>query len=133
MVVHTGHRVLQSKLKQGFITEQVTTQLNWLGMVTLAVLAVDLAADTARNPFPARRRLAWALWGIMAGTLAGLCWLHPVMGGLLDHQARVVIDDDVFSRWHTVYLSLSTAQWIAGILYFGLLSLRIETPAPDRR
>ena len=38
VVVPTGHQVLRSKVRQGFITQQVTNQLNVLGAVTLALL-----------------------------------------------------------------------------------------------
>jgi len=126
VVVHTGHRVLQSKLKQGFITEQVTTQLNWLGAVTLAVLALDLCFDEGRRRFPICWRVSWALWSVMAAALAGLWWLHPILRNLLDFKERTVRDDDRFTEWHTAYLSVSTVQWIAGILFFCCLAIRME-------
>jgi len=126
VVVHTGHRVLQSKLKQGFITEKVTTQLNWLGVVTLAVLAADLIWDEGRRHFPRCWRMSWVLWTVMAATLAALWWMHPILASLLDFSDRIVRDDVRFTSWHTAYLSVSTAQWIAGILYAGCLAIRLE-------
>src|ERR1700676_581956 len=49
VVVHTGHRVLRSKVRQGFITQQVTRQLNVLGIVTLAPLLGSAGAADGRT------------------------------------------------------------------------------------
>ena len=56
-VVFIGHEVLRSKVRQGFITERVTTELNWLGLAMLAVVGWELFASSSFW----RRRGAWML------------------------------------------------------------------------
>ena len=114
VVVHTGHRVLKSKVRQGFITQKVTLQLNALGVVTLGGLAWELAL--------ARRRSGWKLavcsWVVMAVSLGVLYWLHGRMDGMLDPRSLSITDDAGFNSLHAVYLTISTIQWIL-MMYFG--------------
>jgi hypothetical protein len=114
VVVHTGHKILKSRVRQGFITQKVTLQLNALGVVTLGGLAWELAL--------ARRRSGWKLatssWVIMAVSLGVLYWLHGRMDEMLDLQARTITNDAGFNSLHAVYLTISTVQWIM-MMYFG--------------
>ena len=115
-VVPTGHRILRSKVRQGFITQEVTNKLNALGVVTLAALAWQVVAVRRAK---SRRwfRVAAISWAALAVTLALLCWLHPHLDALLDPVARSVTDDDKFYALHRWYLIVATVQWLAGLVH----------------
>jgi hypothetical protein len=120
VVVPTGHHVLRSKVRQGFITQQVTNKLNVLGAATLAALAWHVVAVRRAK---SRRwfRVAATSWTALAVTLAVLFWLHPQLDALLDPAARSVVDDDKFYALHRWYLIVATVQWLAGVVHGGAL------------
>jgi len=105
VVVPTGTHVLGG-IEQGLLTEQVTRQLNWIGVASLVLLLPSLW----------RSKSLAASWLLLATTLAGLFWLHPRVAGYLDHQNRVVTSEVAFYQWHRVYLVVTAAQWLAGIV-----------------
>lgn len=107
-----GHR------QQGFITRQVTEYLNWSGFLALIPLGWDVLA--AREG-PIGRNLRVTAWLGMAGTLAYLFWLHPQLDALLDPATLRVLDPPLFRTGHRWYLWVSTAQWLFGLLYMGLM------------
>ena len=119
-VVFIGHIVLRSKVRQGFITERVTTELNWLGLVMLAVVGWELLASA---PFP-RRRVAWISWAVTLLATLALFFLHAKLAAMLDFTARQVTDDNIFNDWHRIYLCAATVQWLAG----GALLLMFHHP-----
>lgn len=108
-VVFIGHEVLRSKIRQGFITERVTTELNWLGMTALALVGWELFAARSTT-----RRTAWAAWGVALLATLALFALHSKLAGMLDFNTRQLADDEHFYGWHRVYLLTATVQWIAG-------------------
>ena len=131
VVVPTGHRVLHSKVRQGFITQQVTNKLNVLGGVTLAVLLWQTMANRRQHASPARRRVAWISWAVLAFTLGVLVWMHPHLDAMLDPVARSVTDDNRFYEWHRWYLLVATAQWLAGLAHLTALGWGLEMrPTP---
>ena len=109
-VVFIGHEVLRSKIRQGFITERVTTELNWLGLVMLGVVGWEMLASA---PF-SRRRTAWIAWAVTLLATFALVLLHMKLAAMLDFPARQVTDDEHFYGWHRAYLFLATVQWLAG-------------------
>ncbi len=111
-VVFIGHEVLRSKIRQGFITERVTTELNWLGLVALAFVGWELLASSERP----RPRTAWTAWAVTALATVGLFALHVKLAGMLDFTARQVADDSHFYGWHRIYLIVATVQWLAGLV-----------------
>ena len=121
VVVPTGHSVLRSKVRQGFITQQVTNQLNVLGAVTLALLLWQCAATRRETDSPAWFRTAAISWVVLAVTLALLFWLHPRLDALLDAEHRSVIDDTKFYALHRIYLVVATVQWLAGVVHLASL------------
>ena len=121
VVVPTGHQVLRSKVRQGFITQQVTNQLNVLGAVTLALLLWQWAATRRVAPAPGWSRAAILSWAVLAATLALLFWLHPRLDALLDAEHRSVLDDGKFYALHRIYLVVATVQWLAGAVHFASL------------
>ena len=108
-VVFIGHEVLRSKIRQGFITERVTTELNWLGMTALALVGWELFAARSTT-----RRTAWAAWAVALLATLALFALHSKLAGMLDFNTRQLADDEHFYGWHRVYLLTATVQWIAG-------------------
>lgn len=125
-VVPTGHRILRSKVRQGFITQEVTNKLNALGVVTLTALAGQVVAVRRAK---SRRwfRVAAISWAALAVTLALLCWLHPHLDALLDPVARSVTDEDKFYALHRWYLIVATVQWLAGMIHAA--TLLTESPS----
>lgn len=128
VVVPTGHQVLHSKVRQGFITQRVTDKLNLLGAVTLAVLLGQMLAARRAAVSPMRFRVLAISWGVMAVMLATLCWLHPHLDALLDPASRTVTDDDHFYELHRWYLIIAGGQWVAGGVHF--TALLLSPPAP---
>src|SRR5205085_5126932 len=59
-VVFIGHHVLRSKIRQGFITERVTTELNWLGLAALIFVGWEFFASRKTI----HRRSAWVIWAV---------------------------------------------------------------------
>jgi hypothetical protein len=128
VVVPTGHRVLHSKVRQGFITQQVTVKLNTIGVAALVLLACEIAftRPAARAKAPWRTMLA--CWAVLCATLIALMILHPHLDALLDATKHEVIDDDRFYSLHRWYLIVATLQWFSGLGYVAAaLQLRAET------
>jgi hypothetical protein len=109
-VVFIGHEILRSKVRQGFITERVTTELNWLALVTLGMVGWELIACA---PIP-RRRVTWMTWAVTLLATVTLILLHAKLAAMLDFNSRQVTDDNRFYDWHRVYLCVATVQWLAG-------------------
>jgi hypothetical protein len=127
VVVPTGQQVLGSHLEQGLITRQVTYYLNVSGAVALAVLAAELllAADYPRQ---LRAKLQWVVWAGMAGVLAILVVMHPMLDRLIDLETHTIADRASFRTFHRMYLWISTLEWgLAWIyLWLRLKSWRME-------
>lgn len=118
-VIPSGHQVLRSRLRQGFITQRVTVRLNWLGVAAIAAAAVEVWA--ARKS-PRRFRVLLGAWVVCAGTEAGLFSLHARMDELLDGKAMAITDQDRFDRLHEYYLWPATIGWGATAVMLGLLA-----------
>jgi len=105
VVVPSGTRVFGGT-EQGFLTEQVTRELNWIGVVSLVIL------------LPGVRR-SWSLaatWLVLAATVAALFALHPRVAIYLNHVDQSVTDYTQFYAWHRYYLIATTIQWLAGLV-----------------
>ena len=115
VVVPIGQQVLGAHFEQGLITRRVTVYLNLAGLAALLPLAWDMlsTADTLRWRCWAR----WLAWAGMLATLLVLFWLHPRMDSFLDPDTHEFIDRRAFAPLHRIYLWLSTAQWLCGIVY----------------
>lgn len=122
-VVFVGHEVLRSKIRQGFITERVTTELNWLGIAALTFVAWDLFASHSRS----RQLATWIAWTLALAATLALVLLHTKLGGMLDFAGRQVADDENFYGWHRVYLVTATVQWLAGAALLVLFHFHRDT------
>lgn len=122
-VVFIGHQVLRSKIRQGFITERATTELNWLGIAALAVVAWELIASHSSS----RKRATWISWTLALAATLALVLLHTKLAGMLDFAGRQVADDENFYGWHRVYLVIATVQWLAGTALLVLFHFHRDT------
>jgi len=116
VVIHTGHRVLGSRIEVGFLTQAVT---RWLNLISIPALA--LMFWNACFPLQQRSRFVrgtlLGTWLIIASIQVTLFLLHPKLDALLDANSRSILSRDQFKSLHLLYMNLSTAQWVATILY----------------
>ena len=123
-VVSIGHQVLKSKVRQGFITERVTDELNWLGLVTLAFVCWEFFASRRS----VCRRAAWVAWTVALLATLALFALHAQLAAMLDFTAPTIADDEHFYGQHRVYLMVASVQWLAGL---GCLVSLLRCPRTD--
>ena len=114
VVVPIGTEVLGSATAQGFVTSRVTVWLNVLCALCLTILAWDACHRTTR------RSLNAAVIAIMALIVVSLFFLHPQLLKLLDSSERSVLEPDRFYALHRVYLILSSALWLGGLIWLAL-------------
>ena len=120
VVIPAGQDVLRSHVKVGFITERVTTKLNWIGIAALAVLLWNIIA-TGGSAGPKLRTGLLGTWGVLTLLQVMLFFLHPALERLLDHQAREVLDELGFYGIHRVYLIVTTLQWSCALAHLALV------------
>lgn len=121
VVVSTGTRVLGSAAAQGAITARVTDELNAIGAVGLAVVALDLSLT--RDPVWRRTYARWWCWGIAFVCLGLLFVFHQLLDAFMDPDRMRVVIGPPFYPVHRMYLWASTIQWLA-CLVLTWLSLR---------
>ncbi|MGI8965228.1 MAG: hypothetical protein ACR2H1_03965 [Limisphaerales bacterium] len=114
VVIPTGIKVLHSHMRVGLVTQEVTRWLNLIGLVAFVIFAWNVAALRKVENKKWFGRLAGAL-GMMILLHITLCALHPI----LDSQIveRDLVNESKFYNWHRVYLIVSTAQWLATLVY----------------
>ena len=116
VVIHTGHRVFESRVETGFLTREVTNWLNLIGFLVLLIMLWNVVASRRASP----RSLRWALWlswAVIAGIQVALFSLHPTLDRLLDANNHVILHKAPFISLHRWYMNLSTTQWATTILY----------------
>ena len=121
-VVFIGHAVLKSRIRQGFITERVTAELNWLSLFALALVGWEFAASRQSI----RRHVALPAWAVGLVATLTLFALHAQLTAMLDFSARTVTDDNRFYGLHRAYLLVAAAQWLAGLICLVSLLRRPE-------
>ena len=112
VVVPIGTDLLGSATEQGMITRHVTNWLNLFGVAWVVLFLIDLLVTA--DPSPRRRRVRWVGWAISIVGLVFLAWLHPVMAGMLDQEEGYSARS--FGFLHGVYLWVSAAHWVAGLV-----------------
>jgi hypothetical protein len=116
VVIHTAHHVLDSMLETGLITQKVSGWLNWIGVGTLVILLWNVVASW-RSQNRLLRNLLAVMWVVMAAVEVWLFVLHPVLDKQINLETRHLVDRQQFRRTHTFYVTLSTVQWVAGLIY----------------
>lgn len=112
VVVPIGTDVLGSSRTQGFVTQQVTGVLNWIGIATLAIGLLDLFVE-AKSRSRKINGTFIAILIFLIATLIGLMVLHPIMDNMLEPEHEYVSDEGRFYQLHRIYLWVSTVQWAA--------------------
>lgn len=117
VVIPTGGKVLGSERDVGFITQQVTNWLNWLGLLALLILGWNAQAE-GRGIL---KLLLSCAWLAMALTEAGVFLLHRIIDGLLDTETHKIHGPlDHFFVWHRSYMAVASLQWLAALIYLWL-------------
>jgi hypothetical protein len=122
IVIHTGHRVLGSRLETGFLTQQITHWLNLIGVIALTILLANGLADW-RHANRWIKACLWLTWAIMVAVLVALYTMHPMLDRMLDFETHRIVDRSHFYGMHKSYMNLSTMQWTAGLLHLWLTLL----------
>ena len=119
VVIPIAGRVLHPNLHlRARITDGATFWLNWAGVVVLALFLWDLAVTT--DPSRLRRRLRGGAWAVLFVTLAALFFLHSWLESLDPAEGKGPADTATFFLVHSLYIWVSTAQWVAALLYLGV-------------
>jgi hypothetical protein len=111
VVVEVGTRIY-GQFGQGLITRQVAFWLNLAGLGALILWIWDLVAERSTR---VKRR--WFAWCVMFIALAILAFLHPQMDALMDLEHDRLFNRGDFRTMHRWYLWISTAQWVAAIVF----------------
>lgn len=116
-VIPTGGKVLDGGERDvGFITQQVTNWLNWLGMPALLIFGWNVwVEEKGRGRF-----LLILCWLIMAVTLVALFLTHSVLDRMLDIKTHKIHGGSIFFDWHRLYMAVASLQWLAGLIYVWL-------------
>ena len=117
VVIHSsGPKVFADHRAIGFLTQEVTRWLNFLGVLTLLALLWNALAVWPED----RRWLRWGLsgsWLVMIVTLVMLYGLHGTMDQMLDLPNRRIHDKPHFHELHETYEMVATTQWLAMLLH----------------
>ncbi len=132
-VIRTAHRVVGSHTRVGFVTQAVTTELQWIGAAALALMLWNGAASW-RGARPWTRRSLLAGWLVAAAAHVALFLIHARLDGMLDLQARQVRDSASFHAPHELYELFVAVEWLAGLVYLlaALMAWRQEDATPAR-
>jgi hypothetical protein len=119
VVIPIAGAVLDPNLHQrARITASATNILNFAGVAAVLLLLWDALAST--DPSRLRFRLRFALWVVLFVTLAALFPLHYWLETLDPPGGTGPADMATFYPAHQIYLWISTAQWLAALIYLGV-------------
>jgi hypothetical protein len=121
VVVPTGTQVLGSAAAQGAITARVTDTLNIIGLVGLAVVALDLRLT--RDQAWRRTYGRWWCWSVAFVCQFLLLVFHQLLDAFMDPDRRRVVIGPPFYPVHRMYLWASSLQWFT-CLVLAWLTLR---------
>ena len=76
--------------EQGFVTQEVTNWMNWIGVLAVLILVA--------NAVLLRSGAFWGLCGLLALTLVGLFVIHAQMDAVLDPASFAISDRERFAR-----------------------------------
>ena len=107
VVVPVGGELL-GETQQGFVTQRVTNWLNVIGAVALLLVGAYLLEH--------RGRLLCSNWCVLLLIEIGLCLMHVPLDRMLENETTSVLDPDRFYGIHRIYLLLTTAQWLFGVV-----------------
>lgn len=114
-VVRVAHDVLSDPMDGGLITQQVTTGLQYLGVLTLILMALNAWLVLRQTPRLGRVLLACVV--LLAIALVGLFATHGALDAVIDVRAAEITDRDAFTAGHRRYNQFTTLQWLAALAY----------------
>lgn len=112
VVIRVGGEVVGDS-SQGFITQGVTLWLNRIGLIALGILLCQV--------WISRDRWLALLWLVMAVEQGVLMMLHRMLGTILDSSNQAILDPTRFPIWHEWYEFNSAIQWLATMIFVGVL------------
>jgi hypothetical protein len=115
-VIRIGTNVLGSERDQGFITQQATNWLNYIGILGVLVLGWNLLAERRGN----RVRLLALAWLALLLLQIALFVIHPVIDHMLDPATHKIHDLGHFFNWHRAYMATASLQWLIALIYLWL-------------
>jgi hypothetical protein len=122
-VIHTGQKVLGGDhVMMGFITEDVAPIISYAALVACFFSFVHEWLQGEKM-----RRFVVISLCIMLLLIIGLFILYPFMRELLDNQTHKEIDHDKFYFLHRIYLIISSAMWVNGVVYIILLIKKFKS------
>ena len=126
VVIPTAHGVLGSHREVGFITQQVTHWLNFISLLTLALLTWNFFVERIRQP-----ALSWRLPGItlalMFAAQIALFAEHPILDQMLDGKTQSIASHGQFYSWHRIYLLTAAVQWLAAMVHAWTLTTATQS------
>ena len=105
IVVPIGTELLGST-EQGFVTQQVTRQLNLIGVLVLIVLGAVTLHHRKNIPLV-------AAWCVLLAVQIGLFIDHAHLSRLMDTSHRTLLVSNFYDE-HRIYLWLTAIQWATG-------------------
>ena len=117
-VVRISHDVLADPMDGGFITQRVTRLLQYLGVATVILMAVNNLQ--IQKQLTGYRRSLLILTGILAGSLFGLFLVHSSLDAVIDVANVEILDRDRFDQGHRYYNQLTTIEWLASLAYLAV-------------
>ena len=118
-VIPTAHEVTGNHILTGMITQRVSNVLN---VLTTAFIAVSMVTFYVEK----RERKQWIPLSIIAGGLLVLVVLHPKMDTFVQVETQSLSDKAGFYAYHRVYLLVSTAMWLAGLVWLFFFTKKIK-------
>jgi hypothetical protein len=113
VVIPTGSKVLGGEREVGFITQQATNWLNWIGIPALLMFGWNLRAQGGGI----WRVLLLLAWLAMAAAEVGVFLIHHVIDGMLDTSTHKIHNFEHFYGWHRFYMVTASFQWLAALAY----------------
>jgi hypothetical protein len=128
LVIGIANEVLGDERDVGFITQQVTNWLNWIGILALIILGCS--AWVERRGIP--RLLMLLSWLAMALLEVGLFFVHAALDQRLETATHKINGPmHIFFNWHRLYMVVATGQWCAALIYLWLAIVIWDKPYKD--
>ena len=119
IVVRIAHRVLEEdSMTGGLITQQVTHWLQWLGVATGSLMAINGVVVLQRSQWFGAALLTCTL--VLAVSLAGLFVVHGNLDAVIDAPNHEITDEKAFTINHRRYNQLTTVEWLSSLAYLAL-------------
>ncbi|MCU0708738.1 MAG: hypothetical protein MUF23_10630, partial [Pirellula sp.] len=112
VVIRVGGEIVGDS-SQGFITQGVTLWLNRIGLIALGVFLCQV--------WVSKNRWLALLWAAMAIEQGILMTLHRMLDRMLDGPNQAILDAARFPVWHEWYEFNSAIQWLAAMVFIGIL------------